>query len=604
MTGERTTIATASVADLLQRAEGLVGAGAEPSVFCRGLVAELSREFAGTVVAVWRVSEDQQPICVANAGLNDPSASPATDDQLTAIRAIASGDVRRVPCAERSSKALLCATQLVDRVRVVLQVDGAKSGPSRPLLVDLVDVFAELERRALLSTTLKRSQRFGDVMQLTTKLHESLNRTRLLNTAANDGAVLIGADRIFVAQRSGWRGWKIVAATGVTRPNPRADEIRAVVRHIVTAASGRADDGEANPVVKPVAESGQWSGARFGVLIEPGGAFDSRTADLLLHHVRIGIENSRRIDEATLWGRVKRIPRAILRPTSVLFVVALSSLVAWLWFGTAELAIAVAGEAVPVTRKTIYAPEAGTITTLRFGDQADASRGEVLLTIDSEELDLEQEQIAGEIATLEARLAALETRRGGSDRQAAAEVSAEKARLQIQLASNERQLAIIEERLRSLTITVPFDGTVFLEGQPHEWVGRPVQRGEPVAELADRSGDWELRLHIPERDIRHVWDAHHQESEPAALSFVFETSPEVEHETRLSKIKLATAIDDRGELTTEAIADLPITEMDQDLADRRPGAGVLASIRCGTRRAGFVYFRRVIEFCQRRVWPW
>ena len=463
---------------------------------------------------------------------------------------------------------MLTAAEVVSGTKVVLETRGASGAIARSTLLELVDVFAELDRRTLLATTLQRSARFGDVMQLVSGLHEHLDRDRLLNTFATDGAAVLGASRIFVGCRSGRRRWNVEAATAVSRPNPRADEIRKVAKRFHDAAGGGQSFDSESLIVRPVCDSGNWASARYAVQVESDEAVDESTLGLLIHHLRIALDNSRRVDEATAWGRLKRLPRAVLRPSSLLFLAVVGAVSAWLWFGTAELTIPVYGEAVPVRRDFVYAPEEGTVTEVLFTDQAAVDEGELLVVLKNEMLELENERLRGEIATTRSRLLALETVRGSRDRAEATAVSAELARLRIELDSLDKQLAIVQQRIDTLGVHAELAGSIFVDGLAHEWVGRPVRRGEPIAEVADRAGDWELQLRVPERDVRHVLNAMRADNAKPKVSFVFETSAEVKRETVLDDLELAVQVDERGELSTQATALLSADAVDANVEQR------------------------------------
>lgn len=602
------------MATLLERTETLVGSGAAPDTFCRALLAEFARVLDGARTVLWRVGKEESPVCVAAAGggrsahLGTPGSVHELVGEVQSGQVVSTGALSgefldgSVDIGGLAGH-LFCAVDLVDDVRLVLEVASSGEPPPKRVLLELADVFAELDRRALLTATLGRSRRFGAVMQFVSQLHEGLELRRVLNTFATDGAKLLSAKRVFVGHRRRQR-WSIEAATDVESVNHRADLVRlAADRFRLHKPSERSESKATDePLVLPVDED-EWTRARWAVQIESDQPIDRPTADLLIHHLRKAIQNCRDANSRTLLGYVRQLPAMLSRPSVWLVLALLSAAAGWLWFGTAELRITAYGQAQPTLKQTLYASEAGVVTRIFFEDEGAIAKGEVVAELRNDELRLEKERLVGEIATRQARLSALETVRGGDGQSSAATVSAEQAELRIELQSLQNQLGIVDGRIANLMVRTAMAGQVFSDEPANEWIGRPVRRGEPMVDVADRQGPWLLELQIPERDVRHVIAAMEGSENHPMISFVFETSPDVERKTALDTIDLATQMDDTGQLSTEATAHLDgIGDLTDEL--RRPGAGVVASIHCGSGRAGFVYFRRVLEFFERQVWPW
>lgn len=128
--------------------------------------------------------------------------------------------------------------------------------------------------------------------------------------------------------------------------------------------------------------------------------------------------------------------------------------------------------------------------------------------------------------------------------------------------------------------------------------GRAVQRGQYLFEIADPSAGWQIDLHVPEVDMRHVINRQLKSNEPLPISFTLETDPENKLFTSLSRLSASTEIDESGRLSVLATA-IPGKA---DILNPRPGAGIVGYIHCGKKPAGYVLFRRIIEAFQRRWW--
>lgn len=588
---------------LLERTEALVGDVADPALFCRGLLVELSRSLGGVPVVLWRVIGGNRVVRVADAGRRDEasgvSAEPAAGDD-SQLRSVSVGQVVSLPARDGvRSRGVACAAELVNDAKVVLELGVGEAVPPKQFVLEVLDVFAELDRRTLLSLTLTRSERFGATMRFVSDLHQDLDRQSILNTFATDGAKLLSAQRVFVAQRQPGRKWSVQAASNVEAVNARADDVR--------GAATRIEEGPESDTAGVVMGVGDdWQRAEWAVLIESDEELDRPSADLLVHHLGLALANCRKATEATVFGRLKRLPSLLLRPSSLLTMAFLAACVGWLIFGEVELKVRVLGQAQPVERRILYANEGGVITAVRFVDEQTVREGDILAEMRNEELELEKERLTGEIARVQTRLAALETVRSGDGRTSSTSVSAEQAELRIELDSLQKQTAIVDRRIEELVIRAPMSGQVFSDQPVSDWLGRPMARGEPFVTVADRGDKWRLELRIPERDVRHVMAALEAagEAKSVRVDYVFETSADVERTTTLDALDLTAQVDDVGELSTRATAAV----IDEKQADRddlnRPGAGVVAAIACGKRSPGFVYFRRVIEFLQRQVGLW
>lgn len=603
MVAGRATLNDFTVVQLLERAESLVGTGADAGVFAQALLAEFSRAIGQKNVALWRCGIDDTPNLVAQVGVAQagPKTTEPSEDAIAATRL---GQLTSFSSPDHGP-GLLIGSELISGTHVILQAAIEPAEIPKASLQEIIDILAELHRRTLLQTSLDRSQRFGTVVGFLTTLHADLNPRRVLNVFATDAVPLLNAQRIFVARRFG-RRWSVQSATAVDRPNPRADDVRIAAGRFRDAANGVTDtslvDESSSQLanddcVKPVGDD--WKAARYAVLIESESAVDEKTVDLIVHHLGLSLENCRRAHEATLVGRMKRLPATLLRPSSFVWIAALAGAAGWLWFGQAELAIEAYGQAVPVKRAIVFAPEEGVITDVLFGDESHVTEGTALCVLRNDDLGIALERLQGELATSLARLAALETQRGTRDRTQAAAVSAEREELRIAIESLEKQKTIVQRQIATLTVPAPIGGKIFVDGLPKEWIGRPVQRGQALAEIADAKGEWELRLRVPEREVRHVLHAMNAGKERPRVSFILETATERPQETVLAEVDAEVRVDELGELSTTAVApfgDLALA------ADKRPGAGVVASIHCGQHRAGYVYLRRVIEFVQRQPW--
>lgn len=570
-----------------------------------------------------RIWQRQSSETVALATLG---AAAPIDETLPDIQRVRPGQVLSPPASSTmrpNEKQFLAGSALAEGVLLVLDVTGNQATADHELLIQLADVFADLHRRRLLDRQVAQAQTDRMLNALVAELHSSLNGLVIANTLATDGATLIGCCRIAVARRTGHQ-WDIVATTGVSSPNARSDAARNIRDWIQKAAASTAatsnptetTNADQTPLVRPLTSTGTWEGARWTAVFEmtsydagnehqeqhppdTRGRIEAQI-DRLCLHASLALANSDAIETATLAGQIGRGVRWLTRPRAILLLLVFAATIAALVLIPAELRVEVYGRLAPTQRAFVFAPEDGTIGDVLVEDGSKVVADQVLCRLQNEDLEVQLEGIDGELAAATARLAAIQATR--SERRtpgdaSAALLSVEQAELSEQVRSLSEQAKILRQRMRKLAVTAPFDGEVFGDRLQQLLSGRPVQRGQFLFEVADPDAGWQLDVQIPEADVRHVLLAREQSAEPLTVTFSLETAPETVRTTQLQSLGLSTDVDEQGLLTTLATARVAGT----DLQTERPGAGVVARIHCGQCSLGFVWFRKLIEFVQRKL---
>jgi hypothetical protein len=246
----------------------------------------------------------------------------------------------------------------------------------------------------------------------------------------------------------------------------------------------------------------------------------------------------------------------------------------------------------------VFAPDDGVIVDVMFTDEDSVNEQEPLLKISSPALELKEETISGEFATVTAQLASVQVARLDSRRnshQATPEqLTAEEEELKQRLKSLSRQLNIVRSQLQDLTVAASIDGMARRQDFQTELLGQPVRRGQPLLSIVKPDGAWQLELRIPDRSLRHVLAAHDEGS--VQVDFRLQMSPETTWSESMSSVAAVTDLDEFGRLSAFATAALT-----NEIPDRRPGAGVVAKVHCGRRSLGYVWFRELLEFVQIRV---
>lgn len=462
-------------------------------------------------------------------------------------------------------------------------------------LIQISEILADLRRRELLRILFESNQSQSRLIRFLSELHECSSLQELLQLFVTDGAVVTGSDRISVATRQTQGGWSVSACTGVDSISPRSEEAQRI--RLSIAEAEKSDQGQSS--VFPLTPTHHWKGAQYAAYFESQrtqSTADLTFAQLLCSQMAMAMEHvgqrqSSRSRTTRLW-RFKQVPLLI---SSVILIAVLA-----LPFLKGDFKIRVFGQAVPQVRQEIFAPESGIIQTVKFEHGAFVKSGDVLFELYNDELYVLREKTRETLVTAEARLVALNSLspRTGSNSQSLNGVlpsSVEQAELIKKIESIKSQVALIDTQIQSLQVTAPFSGQVFRERMQEELLGRPVQQGQYLMQIAALEGPWELQLRIPEKEIRHVLEARQLTPDDLKLTFALETAPELERVSHIDHLSATTDLDSQGRLSTLAIGRVEKSE----IPDVRFGAGVLAKIHCGPRSLLFLMSRPLLEFWAR-----
>lgn len=521
----------------------------------------------------------------------------------------------------------------------------------------VLDAFAELaadyQQRLEWRIAREREQFWRQCEQFSSRVHRGLGVGETAAEIANEARRLLAADRVAVV---GWRHEQahIEAVSGVERIDRRADMVRGLERLVAAVLRGGEPlwygverHQEPPPqVVQPLQHYLEHAPARTVVVypLASAGA-DGEGATVSRHGANrddgpltgaLVVEKFSGDPPVDLGGRLPIVARqastalANAIEYSTLPLVGLLRLVRelswirsfrrWPWavrlasvaavavvvasFVPAEHAVEVRGSLQPRSARDVFAPVDGEVAEVVVHHRQDVAQDELLVALRSPSLELEHRRVVGERDATREKLQAVESARliggnpeapdRGGDRLASA-LSGSAEELRKQLESQEQQLAILNEQSRALRVRSPMAGAVLTWQIEDLLEGRPVQRGQVLATVADLAGAWELRLEVPDRRIGHVLAAQRQLRQDLPVHFALATAPGRTFEGRIREVwPVAEPAANGGPATVRVLADFDRAELEQ----LRPGATVLAKIHCGRRSLGYVWFHGIFEAIQ------
>jgi multidrug efflux pump subunit AcrA (membrane-fusion protein) len=289
-----------------------------------------------------------------------------------------------------------------------------------------------------------------------------------------------------------------------------------------------------------------------------------------------------------------------------------------------KLTIEGKGSILPEERRNTYAPLPSRVAEVHAEHGDLVREGDPLVTLYSEELLKQLEQLQADRAYYGSQETTLGRRINNTtdfDERPILAGQMEEARIRKESALE--QIDIIREQLQQLNITAPHDGMVVTWEVRKSLLGRPVEVGQELVSVASTTGEWVLEVNVPDDDMAPILAAETRLQERIAAGeagpeetltayFVLATDPEHRYPGHVRRIA-SKAETVEGEHVVKVTVGFSDEVRDQIIArsqntDRglRAGAEVRARIECGDARLAYVLFRDVINAFHETVlfrWP-
>ena len=176
--------------------------------------------------------------------------------------------------------------------------------------------------------------------------------------------------------------------------------------------------------------------------------------------------------------------------------------------------------------------------------------------------------------------------------------------------NRQAELNLLVERQSKLDRLSPIDGLVTTWDVEKVLAARPVVTGQVLMTVADPDKPWEVEVMMPEKRMRYLDGAFANDrvvktddkgEKYLDVEIILMTKPDTKHYGKLYQ----PAVGQRAELDPEdgAVVRLRCVPNDKALLEisKRPGARVMADVKCGKRSVAFVVFYEVIEWIRANV---
>lgn len=459
--------------------------------------------------------------------------------------------------------ALQQSKQCVGVVQIFQRVDTPQQ--ARPGFLQFVEQMCGyacryLDRQASPKPTQESKAKLTDQFEnFLLQLHRSLDVGEVAATAANDGRLLLGCDRLSIAVQYG-KKTVIKAISGQDSVHQRANLVKrmgAMANKVIQMREPLTYSGKLDhlppQITTPLADYIQESGSRMvivwplfesdavikadekgvkridkqkkpigGLIIEQISESQPRAGmqekvESLSDHISEAMHNSllhNRLFLLPLWqmlGETFRFLEGRGKLKVLATVVAVAAAIAALCIIPWEYRVEGTGRLMPVEQKDIFAPWDGEVAEIAVKGGEKVEAGTVLLRLRNDEL--LQQRLAAQ-NTLNEKSATLISLQGEKEEATKQGSKIDELRLEgkinatkIEIQGAQKQLKILERRVQNLTVASPRAGTIATFEVERQLLHRPVKRGELLLEIKDESGPWWLQLEVPEHRMGHLLNA-------------------------------------------------------------------------------------------------
>jgi multidrug resistance efflux pump len=535
----------------------------------------------------------------------------------------------------------------------IFQRPGARVTTQRGYLRFLLQVceFAGDFLKARRLRHLSEKQTLWEQLETFTRTaHEKLSVRQTAYTIVNEGRRLIGCDRVSVAIRHGGR-CPIEAVSGQDTFDKRSNVTvllsklaAAVVKtgedvwysgdtsdmapQVEAALDAYVDESHTKamailPLVEPRDEE-----AKFTEDAEPDPArvigaliveqmVDSRTPEGFLHRVEVvrthsatALTNSLEYEGLflmPLWrtlGKSTRLFRGRTLPKTLAVVTGVAALIAFLCFYPADFKLEGDGRLRPKVRHNVWAEVDGEVQEVLVEHDEPVTKGQVLVVQRSRDLEKEIASLEGQLQKDLADMSATRSELDYDDELTEVDKSQKEAHINQLAASVEslkRQLELLNSKQELLRVRSPIEGRVVTWNVEEQLLGRPVNRGENLLEVADPASDWELEVMMPESRMGHIAKAWTDTGGKLPVTFFLALNPKEKLEGKVEEIHRSAEI--RGEEGNTVLVRVAFDQsrLRDVIEDPKIGATATAAVHCGQRAIGYVWLHDLIDFVRAKI---
>ncbi len=535
---------------------------------------------------------------------------------------------------------------------------------------DLCDLAGNYLKNRQMRQMMSQQRLWNQLEGFTHHIHGSLDLKETAYSVVNDGKRLVGCDRLSVALKLAGRTM-VEAVSGQEVVEQRSNLVRDLTKLCkVVIRSGEdlvytghtegfapdirdaleiyVDESGSKVVVvtllhKPEEEEGpdqkeHKEKVPYGCLVAEQIGDEVAPTDMhartevVARHASTALWNSQEHHKIFLKPLLKFMgaPWRVLRGRTLAKIGAVAGLILVLigamYFVPCDLTIEGRGSLLPEERRTIYAPIAGTIIEVPVEHGDIVKKGDVIARLDSKDLQKELKKLIGERdkAWNQRSISEIQDQKSSnsqSDQDMQYQVKSQLAEATLTYRSAKEQIEIVQEQLEMMNIKAPQDGIITTWEVKKNLMGRPVEIGHELLNIAAIGGDsdWVLEVDVPDDDMGPILMAQSKlqreiaagtKQPGAALRAYFHvaTNPEDKYQGYVRRIaaKAETVEQKHVVKVTVGFDESVRREFLSRNQELRPGAEVRARVDCGKTRLSYYLLRKVVQVWYESVmfrWP-
>ncbi|HEX3447525.1 MAG TPA: biotin/lipoyl-binding protein [Isosphaeraceae bacterium] len=540
---------------------------------------------------------------------------------------------------------------------------------------DLCDLAATYLKNRQMRQMMSQQRLWNQLEGFTHQIHGSLDLKETAYAVVNDGKRLVACDRLTVALKIGGRTM-VEAVSGQEVVEQRSNLVRELTRLCkVVIRSGEdlvytgntdglapdirdalemyVDESGSKVVVatllhKPEAiDTGPETKVKdkvpFGCLVAEQIGDELAPTDMhartevVSRHASTALFNSQEHHKIFLKPLFKALgsPWRMLRGRTLAKIGAalavVLAVIAAMAFVPCTLTIEGHGSLLPEARQKIYAPVAGIVGEVLVDHDARVKKGDILAKLDSFELQKELKQLFLDNTKALSQMNSLEIQaqklNSSQENQEQLQVRAQQAEARITAKYTREQIEILNDQIESMNIRSPQDGIITTWEAKKNLLGRPVEIGTELLQVAATDGDWIMEVEVPDDDMGPILAAHSKLEKEIAEGkkkvgttlpayFVPMTGPETLYEGYVVRIAPgAETMAESEQYKNRHIVKVTVGFSDavrkdylarNQIDEMRPGAEVRARVDCGRTNLAYYLLRKPIQVFYESVlfrWP-
>jgi len=270
-----------------------------------------------------------------------------------------------------------------------------------------------------------------------------------------------------------------------------------------------------------------------------------------------------------------------------------------------ELTILTQGTLQPLEQRFVFVPADGFVDTLHVADGQYVKKNDLLVKLNSPQLQLQLNQIAAEIGLTDQKRDGMNitiNQINPADSQAT--LAGSRLAGELQELDTKRQNLVdqrrwMERELERLSLRSPIDGTVIASEIDKYLENRPVRRGETLFRIVSTDHQWQIESSVVDWESGYVssaFDRSVEMGQPLEVKYALVSAP---HERKTGWIESVGVA--MFEFQGQQQLDVKIG-LNASTPNLRLGSSVSISIPCGRYPRWFVWSRSILDAIHRRFW--